>query len=393
MDNVRALFFNEGNLDTHVLGHGQLDAALRAGLEAAPDVEARFAGLSALSGLAQTLSKKQVRLLRKRDLDLIVLRWHLVQSARARRALARALADWPADVVHLYTPAVAMTMAGVMRSVPVVLSLDTTVHDWWSMPAWRRPWPHAELTIAPSRALERRALRRAALVLARTAWARDAVEREAPGVRVLEHHPGIDLERYRPAERRPREIPRVLFVGGRFAEKGGEDLLAALGDVLGTELELDVVTPDAVPARPGVRIHRLARTDPQLLDLQQQADVVCLPTYGDTNPWVITEAMACGTPVVATAVGGIPDMLGGGEAGLLVGHGDRPALREALLTLAREPERRGALGAAARARCEERYDARRQFGVLVGHLQEAIDRHRAGRRGAMADLVAPAAAG
>ena len=391
-ETVRALFFNEGNLDTHVLGHGQLDAAIRAGLASAPDVEARFAGIPALTGLADTLARRQVRLLRKRDLDLLVLRWQLVQSARARRALKRALAEWPADVVHLYTPAVAFTMPDVMRETPVVLSLDTTVHDWWAMPAWRRTWPHAELTIAPSRALERRALRRAALVLARTAWARRAAEQEAPGVRVLEHHPGIDLDHFKPAAHRERERPRVLFVGGRFAEKGGEDLLAALDGLLGSELELDVVTADPVAERPGVRIHRLTREDPRLLDLQQQADVACLPTHGDTNPWTITEAMACGTPMVSTRVGGIPDLLGDGEAGVLVPHGDRAALREALLALARDPDRRRQLGAGARARAEQRYDARRQFGALVGHMQEAIERHRAGQRRATADAMAPAAA-
>src|SRR6185312_7079704 len=375
---MRALFFNEGNLDTHVLGHGQLDAAIRAGLASAPDVEARFAGLSPLTGLAASLSSKQIRLLRKRDLDLLVLRWHLVQSARARRALRRALDEWPADVVHFYTPAVALTMADVMREVPIVLSLDTTVHDWWSMPAWRRMWPHAELTIAPSRALERRALRRAALVLARTAWSRRAAEQEAPGVRVLEHHPGIDLDHFKPAAHRERERPRVLFVGGRFAEKGGEDLLAALDGLLGCELELDVVTADPVAERPGVHVHRLSREDPRLLDLQQQADVACLPTYGDTNPWTVTEAMACGTPMVSTRVGGIPDLLGGSEAGVLVPHGDRAALREALLALVRDPDRRRRIGTAARARAEQRYDARRQFGALAGHLREAIEHHRTG---------------
>ncbi len=389
---MRALFFNEGNLDTHVLGHGQLDAAIRAGLASAPDVEGRFSGIPALTGLADTLARKPVRLLRKRDLDLLVLRWQLVQSVRARAALERALAEWPADVVHLYTPAVALVMPDVMRRTPVVLSLDTTVHDWWAMPAWRRPWPRAELTIAPSRALERRALRGAALVLARTAWARRAAEQEAPGVRVLEHHPGIDLDHYKPAAHRERERPRVLFVGGRFAEKGGEDLLAALDDLLGVEVELDVVTSDAVAERPGVRVHRLAREDPRLLDLQQQADIACLPTYGDTNPWVVTEAMACGTPMVSTRVGGIPDQLGDGEAGLLVPHGDRAALREALLALVRDPDQRRRLGAAARARAEQRYDARRQFGLLVGHLQEAIERHRAGVCGRTAPVAAPAGA-
>lgn len=374
---MRVLFFNEGNLDSHVLGHGQLDAALRTGLATMPDVEGRFAGLTPLEGLSRWLAGRQIRLLRKAELDLVVLRWHLVQSMRARQALSRELERQPADVVHLYTPAVAFAMAGPMRETPIVLSLDTTVRDWWSMPAWRRTQSHAELTIAPSRALERRALRRAALVVARTAWARRAAEQEAPGVRVVEHHPGIDTERYRPAERRPRERPRVLFVGSRFHEKGGDDLLAALDDVLGREVDLDLVTPADVPERPGVRVHRLKPSDPRLLDLQQQADVACLPTHGDTNPWTVLEAMACGTPMVSTRVGGIPDMLAGGGAGVLVEHGDPAALREALLGLLGDADRRRRLRLAARERVEVDYDARRQFAVLAGHLREAIELHRA----------------
>lgn len=387
---VRALFFNEGNLDTHVLGHGQLDAALRAGLTRTSDVEGRFAGLPKLTGRPLALSSKPIRLLRKADFDLLVLRWHLVQSIRARRALKEELERRPADVVHLYTPAVALTMADVMRATPVVLSTGATIHDWWSMPAWRRTTPGVELTIAPSRALERRAMRRAALVLARTAWARRAAEREAPGVRVVEHHPGIDLDHYRPAERRPRERPRILFVGSRFVEKGGEDLLAALDDVLGIEVDLDVVTPRDVPERPGLRVHRLGREDPRLLDLQQQADIACLPTYGDTNPWTITEALACGTPMVSTRIGGIPDLLGHGEAGVLVPHGDPAALRGALLALARDPERRRRIGEAQRRHAERRYDAQRQFPLLAGLLREAVALH--GERARRAELE-PVASG
>jgi len=378
---MRALFFNEGDLDTHVLGHGRLDAALRVGAAEATGLETRFAGLAPLSGRADAFAHRRIRLLRKADLDFVVLRWHLVQSLRARRALRDELARWPADVVHLYTPAVALTMADVMRTTPVVLSTGATVHDWWAMPAWRRTQPHAELTIAPSRMLERRALRQAALVLARTGWARRATEQEAPGARVVEHHPGIDLDRYRPAERRPRARPRVLFVGSRFKQKGGEDLLAAVDGLLGADLELDLVTPVDVPERPGVRVHRLACDDPHLLDLQQQADIACLPTWGDTNPWAITESLACGTPIVSTPIGGIPDMLGGDEAGVLIDHGDRRALREALLTLARDPDRRRQLGDAARRRAEQHYDARRQFAALAGHLREAVAAHSERTRG------------
>lgn len=374
---MRALFFNEGNLDTHVFGHGRLDDAVRAGRAGTHGLDVRFAQLTPLAGRADALARKRIRLLRKADLDFVVLRWHLVQSLRARRALRAELAREPADVVHLYTPAVALAMADVMRTTPVVLSTGATIRDWWAMPAWRRTVPFAEATIAPSRLLERRALRGAALVLARTGWACRATEQEAPGVRVLVHHPGIDLERFRPAPRRERERPRVLFVGSRFKEKGGEDLLAALDDLLGVELDLDVVTPAPVSERAGLRVHHLIREDPRLLDLQQQADVACLPTYGDTNPWTITESLACGTPMVSTRIGGIPEMLAGGEAGVLVDHGDRRALREAILALVRDADARRRLGDAARAHAERHYDARTQLTTLAGHLREAVALHRA----------------
>ncbi|HYM55111.1 MAG TPA: glycosyltransferase family 4 protein [Solirubrobacteraceae bacterium] len=365
---MRVLFFNEGNLGTHILGQGQLDEALRVGLTAAPGVEARFAGLTELGRWGRAATTRSTPTLARLNLDFRTLRWHLVQSLRARGQVRAELRRWPADVLHVHSQSVALTMGPVMRELPVVLSLDTTVHDWWAMPAWAARQRYAPVTIAPSRALERRALRGAALVLAWTGWARRAVEREAPGARVIEHHPGIDLLRYRPAARRERERPRVLFVGGRFAQKGGGDLIEALGEGLGREVELDVVTPATVPERPGLRVHRLEASDPRLLDLHQQADVLCLPTHGDTNPWALLEAMACGTPVVSTRVGGIPDMLEHGRAGVLVPHGDPRALGEALRGLLADPPARARLAARARLRCETRYDARRQFASLAERL-------------------------
>ncbi len=368
---MRVLFFNEGNLGTHVLGHGQLDGALRAGLAATPDVEARFAGLTPMGRWANAGASRQIEPLTRAELDFKALRWHVIQSLRLRSQLRQELRAWPADVVHLYSHAISFASIATMRTTPVVLATDTSVLDWWAMPAWRPTQPYAPLTIAPSRMLERRALHAAALVLARTEWTRRGLELEAPGVRVVEHHPGIDLDRYQPVTRSERARPRVLFVGSRFLEKGGEDMLIALGDRLGRDVDVDVVTPAAVRERPGVRVHRLMPSDPRLLELQQQADVFCLPTYGDTNPWSVLEAMACGTPVVSTGVGGIPDMLGHGDAGVIVPYGDPPALGEALQGLLADPQRRAELGARARARCEQDYDARRQFPRLIELLREA----------------------
>jgi glycosyltransferase involved in cell wall biosynthesis len=368
---MRVLFFNEGNMGTYIMGQGQLEGALRMGVEATPELEARFAGLTPMTRAVDALATRRIQPLARLDLDVDMLRWQLVQSTRARRALRRELASWTPDVLHVHTQSVALTLPRSGSWLPpLAISMDTTIRDWWEMPAWHRPRAHSGALIAPSRALERRALRRAAVVLAWTGWARRGAEREAPGARVEEHHPGIDLERFAPAERRERQRPRVLFVGGRFAEKGGEDLLAALAPELGRGVELDIVTPAEVPEREGLRVHRLEPSDPRLLDLQQQADLLCLPTYGDAAPWAVLEAMACGTPVIASDVGGLPDMLAGG-AGMLVKHGDVRGLREALLALLEDRKRRDELAAAARARCEACYDARKQFGRLLELLRSA----------------------
>ena len=77
-------------------------------------------------------------------------------------------------------------------------------------------------------------------------------------------------------------------------------------------------------------MHRLGHDSPELLRLYQQADLLVLPTHGDTNPWVLLEAMACGTPAVSSDVGAIPELLDEGRAGTVVPHGDVRALREAI---------------------------------------------------------------
>jgi glycosyltransferase involved in cell wall biosynthesis len=81
-------------------------------------------------------------------------------------------------------------------------------------------------------------------------------------------------------------------------------------------------------------------------------DVFVLPSLAEGTPNCVIEAMACGVPVIATNVGGIPDILDP-ECGILIPPGNANALAEAMLTLARNPERRSRMGAAAKERCEK----------------------------------------
>jgi glycosyltransferase involved in cell wall biosynthesis len=84
-------------------------------------------------------------------------------------------------------------------------------------------------------------------------------------------------------------------------------------------------------------------------------DVLVHPARRDPFPLALLEGMALGRPIVASAVGGIPEMLVDGETGLLVPPDDPVALADALLAMLRDPERRVRIGLAARAELERRF--------------------------------------
>jgi glycosyltransferase involved in cell wall biosynthesis len=273
------------------------------------------------------------------------------------------------QVLHVHGHTLGLLLEREMRQIPTVLSLDATVWDWHAMGIWRDNQRWSRATLWPSLALERRAFAAARSITAYTHWTADGVRRELPDARVVQLHPGINIDRYRPGPRAPRERPRVLFVGGRFEAKGGPELIDAARPLLARAFDLDVVTPAPVPSVPGVRLHRFAPNDAGLVALFQQADIFVLPTHGDVAPWVVLEAMACGVAVVAYDVGAIAELLDGGRAGLLVREGRVDELRGALERLAESPELRAQLGDAARARVEECYDTRRQNPKILDLLR------------------------
>jgi glycosyltransferase involved in cell wall biosynthesis len=162
----------------------------------------------------------------------------------------------------------------------------------------------------------------------------------------------------------------VLFVGARFKGKGGLDVVAALGPELGTKFELDVVSQEQPPPSPAIRCHQLAPGDPRLIELYQQADVFCMPSYADSAGFSVVEAMACQLPVVGSTVGGMPDVIG--DAGIVVRPGDRSELRAVLHRLADDRGLRERLGRQARSRAEQSLNATVQTAKLIELMKAAV---------------------
>lgn len=103
-------------------------------------------------------------------------------------------------------------------------------------------------------------------------------------------------------------------------------------------------------------------------DFLGRIDVLVLPSHTEGTPISIVEAMAQGIPVIATAVGGIPDMLGE-DAGLLVPVGDVGALAGAMTRLAGDPALRASMGRAGRTRYEATYSPQAVLPLLLETYQ------------------------
>ena len=126
------------------------------------------------------------------------------------------------------------------------------------------------------------------------------------------------------------------------------------------------------------RVHFLDAKSPQeLAPLYQNADVFVLPSSAEALPSVVTEAMLCGTPVVATDVGGVREQLAG--YGTCVSPGDPAELASAISYVLEHYDRFAAQGARTSAYARERFSVDR---MVDNHLELYADllKRRAPRR-------------
>ncbi|MEO6436357.1 MAG: glycosyltransferase, partial [Tepidisphaeraceae bacterium] len=95
--------------------------------------------------------------------------------------------------------------------------------------------------------------------------------------------------------------------------------------------------------------------DRMLSTIYSAADVFVIPSLQESFGQTVIESLACGTPVVGFASGGIPDMVRPGETGWLAPTGDTAALREAIVESLRDPQRRESMAAICRRVAVEEY--------------------------------------
>jgi glycosyltransferase involved in cell wall biosynthesis len=250
----------------------------------------------------------------------------LVPAFLASFAVAALRASRRADLVHAHwLPSAALAL---LTRKPVVAQV------WGTDVELARRVPR----------LARAVLRRACVVVAPSTVLGEAAR--GLGAREVAVIPsGVDVDDDVGAEDEP---PFVLYAGRLSREKGVLELVEA-ADGIPLVIVGDGPLRDRVPGALGFVAHD------ELLRLYRRAAVVAVPSHREGFGVVCAEAMAHARPVVASAVGGLLDLVADGETGIHVPPGDVGALRDALRLLIGDPELRRRLGGAARERVRERF--------------------------------------
>lgn len=291
------------------------------------------------------------------------------------RALRRASKD--VDVVHVHTalvPLVTLVRAGILvragrpRRKRVLLHVHSGLVEIWL---------HGRARALLARLL----LRPCDTVIACSEGSRAALA-AALGDRVILVDNGVDTEAFTPGPKDREGPPRVLYAGLISPRKGVPDLVRASRLLIERGVDHELVLAGGTPDE-GAEDEREARAEdspaarwagPQpheaMPDLHRSADVFCLPSWWEAMPLSVLEAMSCGVPVVATAVGDVPRVVRPGATGLLVPPREPEALADALEELLTDPAKRREWGGAARRLVERRHSE----GVVVDGLRELYER-------------------
>lgn len=301
--------------------------------------------------------------------------------------LVRSMRRWRPDVVHnqLQWSIVLGGAAARILGIPAVATLHTMHRDTPRL----RDRLRARITRLALVHLHDSVI--AVSEAGRTAHIRD-LGLDDEQVRTIRN--GIDVDRWVRRDRRRVELElgieesdRVLISVAVLREgKGLNDLIDAFSEVasefpsarcliVGDGPQRAVLARQAADVPFGDRISFLGQRE-DVPELLAAADVFVLPSHYEVLPTAIAEAMAAGVPVVATGVGGVPEMVEDGISGLLVAPGRVRELAHACLRLLQDSELAGRLADEAARVVRERFDVDSQFAEILDLYDSVLEDHR-----------------
>lgn len=297
-----------------------------------------------------------------------------IRGALAHRDMARATIEFRPDIVHMHW--LNSSLLAILQSRHWKRLL---ISVWGSDVIWdaarREPWLRRKFRNVVAR--------QAAMITATSEY----LARETAAVLRLEARPsvvpfGIDAERFSPGS--PREDRGEIVIGylkHYLSRYGAETVVRAMGRVraacptarlemhgTGDRSRVEALVGE-LGLRDAVRVFGPLAHD-QVPAAMREFDIYCMPSLSESFGVSALEASGCGVPVVASDVGGVPEVVDRDRTGLLVKAGDVDALADALIRLARDAGLRARLGAAGRELVLTRF----QWKDSVRSMERVYDR-------------------
>jgi glycosyltransferase involved in cell wall biosynthesis len=187
--------------------------------------------------------------------------------------------------------------------------------------------------------------------------------------------PGVDINMWRPECNANDNRVRILFVGTNFYRKGGDLLVEACRTLPAGTFELILVTTSKVPQEPWITTYNnLKPNSEELIQLYNCSDIFVLPTKGEAFGIAAVEACSAGLPVIATNIGGLPDIIVDNENGFLISIGAKEELCNRLHRLIDDPHLRFKMGEAGRVRAEKYFNAQKNTDRIMDIILEIAER-------------------
>jgi len=228
------------------------------------------------------------------------------------------------------------------------------------------------------RGFERASLKAADRVVAISAYTADSVRAALGGPRPEVILTGLDTAFFcpppQPQPKEPGRPVRLLFVGNLIRRKGADllpKIMAQLGNGFELHYTLGLRSTDPYDDMPNMKA--LGRLDREALrEAYREADILLFPTRFEGFGYAAAEAMACGTPVVASASSSLPEIVEDGVTGRLCPVDDCEAFAAAIRALAADPDALQAMGRRARAVAVEKLSLERWVEAFVTLLRDTV---------------------
>ncbi len=337
---------------------------------------------------SETFVAREIAEIKKRGISVCILSLNrpdelvlqdIVEKAHLEKEIvygsahfSEALANFKPDLIHAHF-ATEATAAAMPLALQYKCPLTFTAHGY---DIYRRP---------PADFNQRAAKAAAVITVSEANRAYITQIFNVPDEKIRTISSGIDTHLFRP-DKKPNPLPLIVCVARLVPVKNLSLLLSAcmILKTQGIVFQCVIVgegrsREDLETMQKQLQLEKTvvftgAADSAQVLAWWQRADVAVLSSTSEGMPVSLLEAAACAVPIVATAVGGIPELVETGETGYLVPPGEASLLAICIKSLLLNPEKAHRMGNAARKKIEQRFSIAHQGDQLLALWTELINK-------------------